>query len=68
MPDQREEEMLALMQEATQILRQAQNTISEIWAEWTRTHGLKGIRGPEDAKAAAYGGDVGPRRKVVRRG
>lgn len=48
-------------------IRRCENKLNEIWAEWTRTHGLKGIRDPEDAKAAAYGGDLGPRRKVVRR-
>ena len=69
MADQREEDMLELMRECHMILRRTENKINEIWAEWTRTHGLKGIRGPEpeDAKAAAYGGGLGPRRKVVRR-
>jgi len=88
MADEREQEMLELMGTiesyiveaklaATQTLykiNQLQNTVNEIWAEWTRTHGLKGgVSQPkpaevEDAHAAAYGGDVGPRpeRKVKR--
>lgn len=61
--DEREQMMLDLMQdcqqqltEMTQAIRQTQNTINEIWAEWTRTHGLRGIPGKEKAPA-----------KVVRR-
>lgn len=58
--DEREQQMLDLMQEAIDYIVAAkttisnclyevnkmQNTINEIWAEWTRTHGLRGIRDP----------------------
>jgi hypothetical protein len=36
--DEREKAMLALMEEANQLLRQTHNLINELWAEWTRTH------------------------------
>lgn len=40
MADDREVEMLELMRECQRVLRRTENTINEIWAEWTRTHGL----------------------------
>lgn len=65
MADQREEEMLELMREANMALRRTENKINEIWAEWTRTHGLKGIPGKEPKKVADD--TTPPRRKVMRR-
>lgn len=79
MSDEREQQMLALMQEATDYIVAAktslsnclyevnkmQNTVNELWAEWTRTHGLKGIpgKGPEGVPTPAR--EVS--KKVVRR-
>lgn len=40
MADEREQEMLDLMREATMTLRRCETQLNEIWAEWTRTHGL----------------------------
>lgn len=37
-PDKREADMLALMRECTECLRDMQNTLNEMWAEWTRLH------------------------------
>ncbi|HET7110204.1 MAG TPA: hypothetical protein VFI41_04990 [Gemmatimonadales bacterium] len=45
--DQREQEMLELMRECSMTLRRCETQLNEIWAEWTRTHGLKGIPGKE---------------------
>lgn len=45
MADDREQDMLDLMSEFNQLIAQLQQTVNEIWAEWTRTHGLKGIPG-----------------------
>jgi hypothetical protein len=47
MADEREQEMLELMRECAMTLRRCENQLNEIWAEWTRTHGLKGIPGKE---------------------
>jgi hypothetical protein len=38
MADDREQEMLELMSDIQQMIRQLQNTLNEMWAEWTRTH------------------------------
>lgn len=38
MADEREQEMLELMRECSRLLRQCQNTLNEVWSEWTRTH------------------------------
>jgi hypothetical protein len=49
-PDEREAEMLELMRECERRLRQIQNDINEIWAEWTRTHSstvMKNVPLPE---------------------
>ena len=43
--DEREIEMLDLMRECSMTLRRCENQLNEIWAEWTRTHGLRGIPG-----------------------
>lgn len=40
MADEREEEMLDLMRECSMTLRRCENTLNELWAEWTRVHGL----------------------------
>jgi len=47
MADEREAEMLELMRscdehlnELHRMVSRLQNTVNEIWAEWTRTHGL----------------------------
>lgn len=37
--------MAGTIQECLREVRQTQNTINELWAEWTRTHGLRGIPG-----------------------
>jgi hypothetical protein len=60
MADQREADMLEFMREATGILRRCENTINEIWAEWTRLHEPTIDRsGPKEKQVV--------RRQVVRR-
>lgn len=81
MADEREEHMLALMEEANDYLKfmagaiqecqseisRTQNTINEIWAEWTRVHTPTIDRSGPKEKLASTRSDV-KRRQVVRRG
>jgi hypothetical protein len=64
MADEREEDMLELMQDVTRKLHQLQNTINEMWAEWTRIHKPTINRSDPLKKVAPDK----PRRQVVRRG
>lgn len=63
MSDERELEMLELMRECSMTLRRCENKLNEIWAEWTRTHGLKipGKERPEEVTVRSKDG------KIVRR-
>lgn len=58
--------MLALMRDCQRALSQMQNTLNEMWAEWTRIHvPIIDRSGPKE-KLASTRSDV-KRRQVVRR-
>ena len=70
--DERERSMLELVLECERVLKQCQNTLNEIWAEWTRTHGLRGgvsqpLPKPADEDSVTVRSMDGTVEKVVRR-